>query len=110
MQGAGSGLQSALWVNFENAWIAMMWAPRATPSKPGPPVKFLPAAIPATCVPCSQPEMPQFTPEPAPVCAGLPFEVDCPFGQTETECAVESVVEKQASASILPARNGWIVW
>ncbi len=61
----------------------MMPASLATPEK----AADLPAAMPATCVPCSQPATLQFTPD--------PDAVDCatPPGQTEAVPLLELVVE-----------------
>ena len=50
-------------------------APLATPENDLPADEPLPAAIPATCVPWSQPnsESGQLTPEPGPICSSWPF-------------------------------------
>ena len=63
----------------------------------------LPAAIPATCVPCLQPgiEVEQLTPAPD---ADLCLQ---PIG-TEREAAEPPALEKQASATTFPLRNGWV--
>src|SRR5688572_6816502 len=56
-------------VNSENTWTAMIWAPLATPENVAP----LPAAIPATWVPCQHSPRRQGRPAPEPVCSLNPF-------------------------------------
>jgi hypothetical protein len=61
--------QSVALVNLEKTWTAMICAPFATPEKATPAPPPLPAAMPATCVPCQQLlVMGQLTPAPGPVC------------------------------------------
>src|SRR5688572_6094007 len=50
--------QSIELVNWEKTWTAMIWAPLATPEDVAP----LPAAIPATWVPCQHPPRGQGVP------------------------------------------------
>src|SRR3981081_1733660 len=67
--------------------------------------------MPAAVGPGPQPgaEVGQFTPDPGPVCPGAPpAVVDCPFGHTDTEFDMGTVLEKHASSTSLPARNGWV--
>ncbi len=60
-------------VNLEKTCTAMICAPLATPENATPAPAPLPAAIPATCVPCQQTLSGQFTPAPGPVCWLEPF-------------------------------------
>src|SRR5713101_5875245 len=87
----------------EKTWTAMICAPLATPENATPALAPLPAAIPATCVPCQHPGTlsGQLTAEPAPSCC------DCPFGQTDTD--PKTLLEKHASSRIRPAKNGWVL-
>ena len=67
-QGADPPQSEAL-RNLEKTWTAMICAPLATPEKATPAPPPLPAAMPATCVPCQQLlEIGQLTPAPGPVC------------------------------------------
>ena len=61
--------------NRENTCIAMTDAPLATPENVLPADDPLPAAMPATCVPWSQPKSAseQLTPDPGPTCSSWPF-------------------------------------
>src|SRR6266849_9354963 len=60
--------QSVELVNSEKTMTDMICAPFATPEKATPAPAPLPAAMPATCVPCQQPATGQVTPEPGPIC------------------------------------------
>src|SRR3982751_7081437 len=60
----------------EKTWMEMMSASRATPKLLTP---SLAAAMPATCVPCSQPKSEQLIPEPGAV------DSHTPPGQTDVE-------------------------
>lgn len=62
----------------------------------------MPAAIPATCVPCQQPVIEHGWPVPAPI------SVFCPPGQRLDDPANEFVVEKQASDTTFPMRKAWL--
>src|SRR6201990_2638702 len=93
--------QSLERLNRVKTLMAMRFASRATPEKLAP----LPAAMPATCVPCLQPSSVsvQLTPEPdAVVC-------EAPPGQSELVFSEELFVEKQASETTLPERNGCVL-
>src|SRR6266851_2877499 len=72
-QGAEPGLQSVALLNLEKTMTDMICAPFATPEKATPAPAPLPAAMPATCVPCQQLESEQVTPAPGPVCWVEPF-------------------------------------
>src|SRR5712692_11033316 len=65
--------QSVELVNSEKTMTDMICAPFATPEKATPALAPLPAAMPATCVPCQQLESGQLTPAPVPVCWVEPF-------------------------------------
>src|SRR6266851_4633620 len=65
--------QSVELVNLEKTMADMICAPSATPEKATLAPAPLPAAIPATCVPCQQLESEQVTPAPGPVCWVEPF-------------------------------------
>jgi hypothetical protein len=69
----GDPPQSEALVNFEKTWTAMICAPLATPEKATPAPAPLPAAMPATCVPCQQTDSGQLAPDPGPVCWVEPF-------------------------------------
>src|SRR5262245_28543578 len=60
--------QSNELVNWETTCTAMICAPFATPEKATPAPSPLPAAMPATCVPCQHPDSAQLAPAPGPVC------------------------------------------
>jgi hypothetical protein len=65
--------QSEAFVNREKTWTAMTCAPFATPEKATPAPAPLPAAMPATWVPCQQLASGQLSPAPGPVCWLWPF-------------------------------------
>src|SRR5262249_58170288 len=65
--------QSLARMNWEKTWIAMICAPFATPENVNPAPPPLPAAMPATCVPCQQVLSGQLAPAPGPVCWLCPF-------------------------------------
>src|SRR5262245_14513031 len=80
----------------------MIDAPFATPENDLPAVEPLPAAIPATCVPWSHAHsaVEQVTPEAEPSCSSWPCgQIVVLFGGT--------VLEKHASSTTFPWRNGW---
>src|SRR5258706_15453252 len=81
----------------------MIDAPRATPEKLTPAAAPLPAAMPATCVPCSQASVgvEQLIAAPGPSC------VSVPLGQSVV-LVPRLVLEKHASSRTLPDRNGWL--
>jgi hypothetical protein len=60
--------QSVGLVNWEKTCTAITCAPGATPENATPAPPPLPAAMPATCVPCQQMLREQLTPAPGPVC------------------------------------------
>ena len=60
-------------VTFENTWIAMTFAPLATPENETPAPLPLPAAMPATCVPCRHSAAPHGAAAPGPHCSSLPL-------------------------------------
>src|SRR6478672_4764775 len=93
--------QAAASVTIENTCTATMCAPLATPLNVWPADAPLPAAMPATCVPCMQLSSEHGAAAPAPNCWPVPF------GQVDS-LTPACVVEKQASAITLPARNGWL--
>src|SRR5207253_2840804 len=65
--------QSDELVNWEKTCTAMICAPFATPEKATPAPPPLPAAMPATWVPCQQDDSAQLAPAPGPVCCVEPF-------------------------------------
>ena len=73
--------------NREKTWIDMMLAPRPTPQIGTPDGVPLPAAMPATWVPCQQPPSSsgQYTPAPGPICSSAPF------GQSVVLCCADVV-------------------
>jgi hypothetical protein len=81
-------------VNKEYTWMAITLACGATPWR----FASLPAAIPATCVPCLHLVIAQGAAEPAAV------ELVPPPGQTVVELA--EFDEKHASAITRPPKNG----
>src|SRR5436190_12964435 len=88
-------------VTIENTCTATMRAPFATPLNVCPAGAPLPAAMPATCVPCMHVSSEHGTAAPVPNCCPVPFgHVDWLTPST--------VLEKQASSITLPARNGWL--
>src|ERR1700674_140550 len=105
-------LQSAGSLKRVKIWTAKILPSLETPfgGSPAPWLVLKPAAMPATCVPCSQsctdPLMHCAVAElaaPAPVCVGVPF------GHRLTVVGLPSppapASEKHASAITLPARN-----
>src|SRR4051794_33610048 len=95
--------QTAELENTENTWTAMIDASLAMPEKlcAGTALGPLPAAIPATCVPWKQsPVAEQGVAAPVPIC------VSCPFGHAVIALSAAKVLEKHASWTTLPARNG----
>src|SRR4029434_5744612 len=100
MQG-GVPPQSENVVNSEKTCTAISCAPLATPENETPAPVPLPAAIPATWVPCQQPLSGQFTPAPGPICWSWPL------GHKATLRPL-TVLEKQASSTTFPARKGCV--
>src|SRR6267142_1797756 len=95
--------QTAGLENTENTWTAMIDASLAMPEKLCAGTAFgpLPAAMPATWVPWKQSSgAEQGAAAPVPVC------VSCPFGHAVVALSGAKVLEKQASWTTLPARNG----
>src|SRR4030095_13919997 len=80
----------------ENTCTAMILAFFATPENACPAWSPVPAAMPATWVPCQQSVVCHGTAAPEPICR------DPPPGHTLT--LPDAVVEKHASSTILPAR------
>ena len=65
--------QSEVFVNLEKTWTAMICAFFATPEKATLAPAPLPAAMPATWVPCQQADSGQLAPAPVPVCCVDPL-------------------------------------
>src|SRR5262245_42521858 len=83
----------------ENIWTAMIVASLATPLN----VAFLPAAIPATWVPCRHSARGQGAAVPGPVAM-----VGSAPGHTPSKPLAALVLEKQASATTFDCKNGWV--
>src|SRR5437762_4257444 len=79
--------------------MAIIEASRATPEKAAP----RPAAIPATCVPCSHPLTKHGNADPKDTL------LEAPPGHNEVVPNETLVVEKHVSDTTLPARNGWFL-
>src|SRR5688500_8382375 len=96
----GEPPQSLDWVNDAKTWMAMICAPRATPENVCPAAGPLPAAMPATCVPCQQADSEHGRALLLPICD------DCPFGQTLV-LRPATLLEKHACSTTRPEKNGW---
>ena len=84
--------------------MAMIFAARATPNRSGFEAVNAPAAIPATCVPwkhCGTGPTGQFLPVPGPTLCVTP--------PGQKELAPPPLVEKHASETTFPARNGCVL-
>ncbi len=57
----------------ENTWTAISRASGATPENGTSALAPLPAAMPATCVPCTQSASGHGAADPEPICSGRPF-------------------------------------
>ncbi len=99
-QGAGDS-QADEWSNLEKTSIAIIEAFLATPENAEP----LPAAMPATWVPCSHPSISVSHGSADPAANEL---VALP-GQRLVAPKLLSLLEKHASSTTLPDRKGWLL-
>src|SRR5262245_12413532 len=95
----GAPPQSLDWVNDEKTWTAMICAPRAMPEKDCPAAGPLPAAMPATWVPCQHDDSAHGRAASPPTCE------DCPLGHTLVLRAV-TLLEKHACSTTRPEKKG----